>query len=259
MLKKASSATALPLHIDSVKRHLVIDHADDDILIESYIDSATQWVENHCERALVQQSWQHKQDSFCTKIKVCRLPMLAVDSIQYLDSDNVEQTVPEESYRVGLESGRVLLKNNSTWPSVPSAEEGISVNFQSGYLVPLTVEFGTNTLTATGLGFSDDQVIILSTNHTLPAGLSNKTPYFVINSTGSSFQLSLTQGGAAVEFTDSGTGDCFAGELSTAIQHALLLLIGHWYNSRENSMVGSVSHEIPMGVESLLQPYRVYA
>jgi len=258
MLTQTSQPAAQPLHIDSVKRHLVIDHADDDLLITTLVSSAVQWVEDHCNRALVQQGWSKNADCFSDQA-LNRLPLLSVDSVRYLDGDGVQQTMPSADYRVLLQSGKIALAYNAAWPSVLPAEESINISFQSGYLVPLTVEFAANTLTANGLGFSDDQVIILSTNHTLPAGLNNKNPYFVINSTGSNFQLSLTQGGAAVEFTDSGTGDCFAGELSTAIQHALLLLIGHWYNSRENSMVGSVSHEIPMGVESLLQPYRVYA
>lgn len=258
MLTKISQPTARPVHIDEVKRHLIIEHSEDDLLIESYIDSAVQWIENHCDRALVQQSWWHQQDSFCTKIKIHRLPVLAVDSIQYIDSDNAVQIVTDDVYRVGFESGRIFLKNNMTWPTVPVIEESVSVYFQSGYLVPLAIDAASNALSAAGIGFSDNQVIMLSTSHTMPGGINEKTPYFVINSIASNFQISTTQGGEAVDISDIGAGDCFIGELSSAICHALLLLIGFWYENRESASV-KTAHEIPMGVESLLQHYRVYA
>lgn len=49
------------------------------------------------------------------------------------------------------------------------------------------------------------QVYLLSTN-TLPSPLSETVPYYIINSTGSTFKLSTSLGGAAVNITDAGTG-----------------------------------------------------
>jgi hypothetical protein len=34
------------------------------------------------------------------------------------------------------------------------------------------------------------------------------------------------------------------------------MLLGHWYNIREAVNIGSVTSEIPLGVEALLSPYR---
>ena len=36
------------------------------------------------------------------------------------------------------------------------------------------------------------------------------------------------------------------------LKQAMLLLIGHWYESREAVIVGTISAELPMGVNSLL-------
>lgn len=42
------------------------------------------------------------------------------------------------------------------------------------------------------------------------------------------------------------------------IRQAMLLLIGGWYEHREHIVVGQAPSELPMGVEALLFPYRVF-
>ncbi|MBF7956132.1 head-tail connector protein [Rahnella victoriana] len=46
--------------------------------------------------------------------------------------------------------------------------------------------------------------------------------------------------------------------LDDDIRAAMLLLIGHWYANRESVVVGDNVVTLPLAVESLLQPYRVY-
>lgn len=43
------------------------------------------------------------------------------------------------------------------------------------------------------------------------------------------------------------------------IKQAILLLIGQWYMHRENIAVGQTVAELPMAVEALLSPYRVWS
>lgn len=45
--------------------------------------------------------------------------------------------------------------------------------------------------------------------------------------------------------------------INAAIQAAVLLILGHLYSNRENSLVGVSAQELPMGAHSLLWPYRV--
>ncbi|WP_129138793.1 head-tail connector protein [Modicisalibacter coralii] len=47
--------------------------------------------------------------------------------------------------------------------------------------------------------------------------------------------------------------------LPADVRLALLLLIGHWYENREQVVVGTTSSEVPLGVGSLLAPYRIHA
>jgi uncharacterized phiE125 gp8 family phage protein len=40
------------------------------------------------------------------------------------------------------------------------------------------------------------------------------------------------------------------------IRHAILMLVGHWYENRETVNVGQTVTEVPLGVTALLGPYR---
>lgn len=55
---------------------------------------------------------------------------------------------------------------------------------------------------------------------------------------------------------------CGYGAAGTSVPYsilaAMLLLIGHWYRSREAVIVGTISGELQQGVESLLWPYKAF-
>lgn len=46
--------------------------------------------------------------------------------------------------------------------------------------------------------------------------------------------------------------------LDDDIRLVVLLLVGHWYENREASVTGVSVSTLPLAVESLLQPYRIY-
>ncbi|RXN73715.1 phage gp6-like head-tail connector protein [Providencia rettgeri] len=46
--------------------------------------------------------------------------------------------------------------------------------------------------------------------------------------------------------------------LSDDVKNAMLLLIGQWYESRENVISGQSFSTQPFAVTALLQPYRIY-
>lgn len=55
--------------------------------------------------------------------------------------------------------------------------------------------------------FQNNTTVNVYSDNTIPAGLTSGATYYVINRTGNSFQLSLTNGGAAVNITTTGTGN----------------------------------------------------
>lgn len=70
-----------------------------------------------------------------------------------------------------------------------------------------TADNSTDVLTSTAHGYNnDDTVRVRALDGILPAGLTANQLYYVVNKTTNTFQLSLTEGGAVVDFTDNGTG-----------------------------------------------------
>jgi len=73
---------------------------------------------------------------------------------------------------------------------------------------PYIVNTTTNVLTTSGTKyFEDDMQVYVATSNTPPAPLDPITTYFVISSNGTAFKLSLTQGGAEIDITDTGVGN----------------------------------------------------
>ena len=71
----------------------------------------------------------------------------------------------------------------------------------------ITATNATNVLNATThLLVDTDRVMLISTAADLPLGLDSETVYYVVTATANTFQVSLTSGGAAVTFSDDGTG-----------------------------------------------------
>lgn len=71
---------------------------------------------------------------------------------------------------------------------------------------PVDVDISLDLITKAGHGMSDGQIITLSTANTLPSPLLPHTFYYVVNSTLTTFQLSLTLGGLAIDLLTVGLG-----------------------------------------------------
>lgn len=62
------------------------------------------------------------------------------------------------------------------------------------------------------------------------------------------------EAGAQITFT-AGYGDGAA--VPAPLKQAILLLIGHWYDTRSAVNIGNIVTEIPFAVDALVAPYRV--
>jgi hypothetical protein len=102
--------------------------------------------------------------------------------------------------------------------SVVTGGNNITLNGMGGIVGRTTAITGvaaTDVITATSHGFSDTDQVYLS-GLAGGAGLSNNTIYFVRSSTTNTFQLALTSGGAAINFTT----DITAGTVTPAVYAA---------------------------------------
>lgn len=81
-----------------------------------------------------------------------------------------------------------------------------SVNSRTFTFSPSDVNTGADTIAKDINGLTNGQTVEFSSSGTLPGGLTAGVPYYVINATDTTFQVSLTSGGDAVDLTTQGTG-----------------------------------------------------
>ncbi len=69
-----------------------------------------------------------------------------------------------------------------------------------------TANATSNVVTCADHGLIDGQIVNLTTTTTLPGGLSAATDYYVVSATLDTLKLSLTEGGDAIDITNTGSG-----------------------------------------------------
>lgn len=108
------------------KQHLEYEDDDRDDLINQYIAAAAGWVESFTGLLLTRRAVTRRVPSGCSFFDVAVGPDPVIDSLTYLDSDLVEQTVPPADY--ALVNGRIYPVS-----SLPYARYGFVATITAGY------------------------------------------------------------------------------------------------------------------------------
>lgn len=132
----------LPITVEEAKAFLNVTHDDHDELIEGLILAATGALDGRygiLGRALEVQTWEMVLDRFplCypALIEIPLPPLIRIDSVTYLDSDAVEQTVDDTTYEVDANSVPARLRpvSSGSWPSPACVINAVRVRFTAGY------------------------------------------------------------------------------------------------------------------------------
>lgn len=121
--------------------------------------------------------------------------------------DGYAAPAPTSIYAILLANG--LTPTNSWAIADAVAGEVANANGYSRQIVGRaisSVDTAGDTLTSNEHGYSANTIVHAVTTNTLPGGLSTGTPYYVINPTTNTFQLSTSSGGSAINLTSTGSG-----------------------------------------------------
>jgi uncharacterized phiE125 gp8 family phage protein len=187
-VKVITPAASFPVTLAQARSHLRLVpygdpaiHPDDDYIEDILIPSATLWVEQYLDRALVSQTVELALNEFTDRVY---LPLGAVQSVTSVKAlvDGIEETVSTSVYALNdyAASPYLYLKLDQEWPETDAVDNAIKIRYVAGY--------------------SSVPVLILS---------------------------------------------------------AIYLIIGHLYENRQQNVIGLTVNELPLGVYSLLQPYRI--
>lgn len=94
-----------PVTADELKRHIQIDHSEDDLLLEfgtgGYLAAAVEYIETRGQVSLINQERRLRLDElpYDETIHALRGPLVSVSAVTYLDDDGAEQTLSTDLYR----------------------------------------------------------------------------------------------------------------------------------------------------------------
>jgi uncharacterized phiE125 gp8 family phage protein len=140
-LKRLTAPAAEPVTLAEAKSHCRVDIADEDTLIQGYIATAREWVEDYIDRAIVGQRLMLTLDTFPSEIELPRPPMIASGTatavvVTYVANDSgTTATLATTSYRVDRDStpGVIRTLYNGSWPSHIIDQNSVTVSWWAGY------------------------------------------------------------------------------------------------------------------------------
>ncbi len=119
----------------TVKKHLRVEHTEDDTYIEGLIDAVTLYLEKQARRQLITATFQLRLDSFPNEIRFPRAKLQSVDSVAYIDPNGQPQTLDPSFYEIDVnaEPGIMRLAHDQKWPEVRNHPGVITINYKGGY------------------------------------------------------------------------------------------------------------------------------
>lgn len=259
-LRQTVAPTAEPIHRNEFKSHQRIDIPDEDGVIDGYISAARRVLEVQYKFQACAATWRMRMDelqyysdpSGVQYIPLPRGPLLNVSSLTYVDTTGTTQTWSSTNYTVDADDNRLVLAYGADWPNTRNQVGGITITYRTGYVAPFTATTG-DVLTIPATTYSNAETVrVTNSGGALPSGLVTLADYYVVNSTGQTIQLSTASGGAAVDITDTGSGNSYVGELPYQIRVAISAMTAHLFENREPVNIGNIVNKIPMHVESLM-------
>lgn len=155
--ERVTGPAVAAVSLEDAKAHCRVDDDDFDSLLQSYVDAAIGYVdglEGILGRALIEQSWTLYLDQFASvgpfggaqsyietsprrRWDLIRLPMrplIAVDSIHYVDPSGATLLLDPAAYQVMAgERAEIVPAAGLTWPSTQRQPRAVAIAFRAGY------------------------------------------------------------------------------------------------------------------------------
>lgn len=134
---RLSAPASKPVTAKEVADFLRMELEEIDDLITSFIDNAVEQVESITGQRLISQQWRLDLERFPVgEISLRYPPLVAVDTIQYYDSNNTLQTLPTAEYEAATPGGYGVVRNAAgypSWPATYNRMNAVQVTYTCGY------------------------------------------------------------------------------------------------------------------------------
>lgn len=124
-VKLITAPDGYPVSTDEAKKHLNVDHDDDNDYIEGLLAGVTAYMEGprgYTGRALIEQTWDVYFDCFPVGHRLIELPLppvISVDGVFSVDASGNETEFSASNYLLdsASEPARIALVGSASWPT----------------------------------------------------------------------------------------------------------------------------------------------
>lgn len=129
----------MPVSLEEAKRHLGVEFADDDNLIQGFIGAATDHLDGWSGilgRCLVEQEWRQEFDRFARELCLPLGSVIGGLSVTWRNATGQVSTVPPASYDLRTDAGgRAVIAFDAgySFPGDLHESRAVSVTYKAGY------------------------------------------------------------------------------------------------------------------------------
>lgn len=131
----ATVTVELPITLAEIKQHLIVDHDEDDALIMRYLVAAFDYADPRTDQSMrVKRFRVFGRQWPCEGVLLPHGPVRRVESVTYLDSDDIAQTLAADTFGIYQHYGQQVLEFHEAPPAVGSCRrDAVSVQYLAGY------------------------------------------------------------------------------------------------------------------------------
>lgn len=255
------SASGECIHIDEARSDRRIDDHADDRKLKSLIVAARQAAESKTRLQLLHARWKLVLNEFPWVIHLPHSPLVRVISVQYMDMAGAWQTMSATDYAINSAMTPAILTPafGKVWPIPLPQIASVAITYDAGYASPIATggTLATNQFRVTGpvTWAAGDRVNFYNSGGVMPAPISMDASYLIATAASGVYTLT-DDAGAAVVFSQPGTGRTFIGVVPDGIRSWMLLRVGSLHENREEvALLNKGKLEVLPWVDGLLTPY----
>lgn len=163
-------ATVYPISLEQIKQHLVVEHPNDDALINIYLAQAIEFAESKTGLHIGAQTWTVYSDDWCGVRSIPFMPVSSV-TIKYRDADGILQDLDASLYTVDNKSYPTIIEFTDP-ESLPDLDDGpnvVQAVVDTGYTtIPRTIEAAVYLITGHLYERREDTSVVAI--HAIPMG-----------------------------------------------------------------------------------------
>ena len=127
------SMPVLPVSIETFKKQIRVELDEDyeDELLGVYLNHAYDYVTEVSDTSFIITQFRLSMPCFVACMRLPRPPIVSIDSVEYIDSDNNLQTLPETEYRLTAD-GAIAPVAGATWPDTANESDAVIINYSAG-------------------------------------------------------------------------------------------------------------------------------